>query len=151
RTYRLPFSPCGRRWRAAPDEGFSRISRTRRQPLARPSCTLSLRGRGQWNRACGTLLDFVPRGLDRRDARIRLEERQEILGRLVVGAVLEQPRILLDRRVVLLRRQPYLRRRLANDLAQRHEAQLCIAAVDKLLRLRDVLAGDDLWRHRRRQ
>src|SRR5262245_26764816 len=47
------FSPCGRRWREAPDEGLSpQTPPLRKQPLTRPRCqgiasTLSHRGRGE--------------------------------------------------------------------------------------------------------
>src|SRR3954469_8353250 len=52
----LPFSPCGRRWREAPDEGFSpriqnRAIHSRTEPLTRLAAsrraTLSHKGRGE--------------------------------------------------------------------------------------------------------
>src|ERR1041384_1213552 len=44
----LPFSPCGRRWREAPDEGFSPQMSSRREPPTRLASrgTLSHKGEG---------------------------------------------------------------------------------------------------------
>jgi hypothetical protein len=71
-----------------------------------------------------------------------LQELDESLGRWVGFAGLQQHGILQDRRIVVGGHHPHLRRRLADHLAQRDEAELGIAAFDELQRLRDVLAGD---------
>ena len=45
----LSFSPCGRRWREAPDEGSKTLSENPLRPLTRPArrATLSRKGRGE--------------------------------------------------------------------------------------------------------
>ena len=51
----LSFSPCGRRWREAPDEGSKALSERPLRPLTRPArrATLSRKGRGEGRTGVG--------------------------------------------------------------------------------------------------
>src|SRR5689334_23522060 len=73
-----------------------------------------------------------------------LEEGQEAGGHLVVSTLLQQHGVLPDRLVEVLGHEPARAGLAAGDLGEGDEAELGVAGVDELERLRDVRALDEL-------